>query len=291
MTRVQRDTVAGRAYLDVQNLARRSGRPTDELLHLYALEGFLARLSGSADSDRLVLKGGMLLAVWDARRPTRDIDLAGRRLLGEVDAVRDLVRTVAALQVDDGLDFDPRGVAAGMIRDEHEYAGVRVTVPGRLARAVIRFHVDVNIGDPIRPPPVPVDLPRLLGGDPVRILGYPLAMVLAEKLVTMVERAEANTRWRDFADVYQLTRDQAVPQAELREAIDTVAAFRGVRLHPLASLLGTYLRLAQDRWFAWRRKQALERALPEDFGAVLRAVAAFADPFLTENGETEGPRV
>lgn len=102
MTRVQRDTAAGRAYLDVQNLARRSGRSTDELLHLYALEGFLARLSASTAADRLVLEGGMLLAVWDARRPTRDIDLAGRRMPGEVDGVRDLLRTVAAVPVDDG---------------------------------------------------------------------------------------------------------------------------------------------------------------------------------------------
>jgi hypothetical protein len=62
MSRVRRDTVAGRAYLDLQNLARRTSRPTGELLHTYALEGFLDRLSRSPLSDRLVLKGGMLLA-------------------------------------------------------------------------------------------------------------------------------------------------------------------------------------------------------------------------------------
>jgi hypothetical protein len=170
----------------------------------------------------------MLLAIWDARRPTRDIDLAGRRIPSEVDAVRGLVRSVAALPAPDGLEFDTAGVTAGTIRDAAEYAGVRVTVPGRLARAVFRFHVDVNIGDPIQPPPVQVDLPRLLGGDPVRLLGYPIAMVLAEKVVTMVERAEANTRWRDFADVYLLTRDRPVHVAEFREAVVAVMAFRGV---------------------------------------------------------------
>ena len=91
MSRVQRDSPAGRAYLDVQNLARRSGRPTAELLHLYALEGFLERLSRSEAADRLVLKGGMLLSVWGARRPTRDIDLAGRPIRAEAVDVRDLV--------------------------------------------------------------------------------------------------------------------------------------------------------------------------------------------------------
>jgi hypothetical protein len=219
----------------------------------------------------------MLLAIWDARRPTRDIDLAGRRIPSEVDAVRGLVRSVAALPAPDGLEFDTAGVTAGTIRDAAEYAGVRVTVPGRLARAVFRFHVDVNIGDPIQPPPVQVDLPRLLGGDPVRLLGYPIAMVLAEKVVTMVERAEANTRWRDFADVYLLTRDRPVHVAEFREAVVAVIAFRGVSPRPLAPLRETMPRLAQPRWAAWRRKQQLEAVLPEEFADVLDAVVRFAD--------------
>ncbi len=280
MSRVQRDSVAGRAYLDVQNLARRSGRPTEELLHLYALEGFLLRLSGAEVADRLVLKGGMLLAIWDARRPTRDIDLAGRRIPSEVDAVRDLARSVSALPAPDGLEFDTTGVTAGTIREAAEYAGVRVTVPGRLARAVFRFHIDVNIGDPIQPPPVQVDLPRLLGGEPVRLLGYPIAMVLAEKVVTMVERAETNTRWRDFADVYLLTRDRPVPVVEFQEALAAVASFRRVDPRPLAPLRETMPPLAQPRWAAWRRKQQLEAVLPEEFADVLDAVVRFADAHL-----------
>jgi hypothetical protein len=59
--RPTRATVEGRAYLDLQNLARRQQRPTDELHQLYALEGFLARLARSPDADRLVLKGDVLL--------------------------------------------------------------------------------------------------------------------------------------------------------------------------------------------------------------------------------------
>jgi hypothetical protein len=39
-------------------------------LQLYALEGFLDRLSGSSHAGRFVLKGGVLLAAFDARRPT-----------------------------------------------------------------------------------------------------------------------------------------------------------------------------------------------------------------------------
>ena len=64
--RPTRATVEGRAYLDLQNLARRQQRPTDELQQLYALEGFLTRLSRSPHAHRLVLKGCVLLASYDA---------------------------------------------------------------------------------------------------------------------------------------------------------------------------------------------------------------------------------
>ncbi len=61
MSTPSRDTAAGRAYLDLQKLARTQKRPTDELFRLYALEGFLARLAASPHVSRLVLKGGVLL--------------------------------------------------------------------------------------------------------------------------------------------------------------------------------------------------------------------------------------
>ncbi|MDR1295556.1 MAG: nucleotidyl transferase AbiEii/AbiGii toxin family protein, partial [Bifidobacteriaceae bacterium] len=71
-----RDKASGRAYNDLKNLARRQGRDVAECFVLYALEGFLARLAASDHSNQFVLKGGVLMAAFSARRPTRDIDLA-----------------------------------------------------------------------------------------------------------------------------------------------------------------------------------------------------------------------
>jgi hypothetical protein len=210
VSRVQRDSVAGRAYLDVQNLARRTRRPTAELLHAYVLEGFLARLTCSPEAGGLVLKGGVLLAAFAAR---------------------------------------------------------------------VRFHVDVNVGDPIWPAPELVDLPRVLGGT-LRITGYPLAMVYAEKIVTAVERGVANTRWRDFADVYLLSRAHDANGGEVVAALTRVAEHRQVTLSPLTTAVAGFLRLAQSRWAARRRRQLLDGLLPEDFAEVLDAVIAFADPCL-----------
>lgn len=94
MTRPTRETRAGRVYLDLQNMARRNRRPTDELLALYALEGFLDRLSRSSDADRFVLKGGTLLA-YEVRRPTRDVDLHAFATANEPDRVLSRIRDIA----------------------------------------------------------------------------------------------------------------------------------------------------------------------------------------------------
>lgn len=81
-----RDSKAGQVYLDLQAKARREHRPTDELFEMYVLERFLYRLSLSAYRNRLVLKGGMLLAAFDDRRPTRDVDLLARATTSELRA-------------------------------------------------------------------------------------------------------------------------------------------------------------------------------------------------------------
>lgn len=86
MSAPSRATRAGRAYLDLRKLARESQRPVDELLQLFVLEAFLDRLASSRFAEQLVLKGGILLAAFEERRATRDIDLQAQAV--ESDAFR-----------------------------------------------------------------------------------------------------------------------------------------------------------------------------------------------------------
>ena len=281
MKRATQETEAGRRYLELQRKARHSGRPTDELLQLYALEGFLDPLARSAYVDRFVLKGGVLLAALDARRPTRDIDLAAHDLENSAAHVLSLIREIAAIDVDDGLVFDAGHATAETIRNEDQYSGVRVTLSGTLSRATIRLHVDINVGDPIWPEPQPVQLPRLLAGTLV-VRGYPLEMVFAEKIITALARGTANTRWRDFLDLYVLIRRHGVEARTLRASMQSVAQYRGIPLSPLESTLIGFPEIAQNRWLAWLRKQRLESAAPEDFATVLDLVVSFADPVLSD---------
>jgi hypothetical protein len=246
---------------------------------MYGLEGFLTRLVASPYKGKLVLKGGVLLAAYDTRRPTRDVDLQGHHLTNDTEAVLEMVRNIAAIDVDDGLALDAAGASAETIRDDEIYSGARVTITGHLSVARLRFHVDVNVGDPIWPRPQTISLPRLLSGSIV-LAGYPLPMVHAEKVLTAVQRGKANTRWRDFADIYTLTHRHDVDGHELASAATKVAAHRQVSFVPLRELLDGYAGQAQPQWSAWRRKHRLDDQLPQGFDAVLDVVIAFADPVL-----------
>ncbi len=285
MSAPSRATRAGRAYLDLRKLARESQRPVDELLQLYVLEAFLDRLASSPFAEQLVLKGGVLLAAFEERRATRDIDLQGQAVDGDVDSVCAMACEIASIAIDDGVVFETEMVSAEQIRDEEIYAGVRVTMTARLASARQHFHIDMNMGDPISPAPVQVRLPRLLGGE-MLLRAYPLAMVHAEKVVTAIARGTVNTRWRDFADIYVLARRHAIDGTELVRSVRRVSEHRQVQLVPLSGVLAGYGQIGQQRWAAWRRRQRLEHRLPEQFGDVVAAVIDFADPAIV--GAVEG---
>ena len=137
-----------------------------------------------------MLKGGVLLAAFGTRRPTRDIDLYADQLPGEVDAMREVVRSIAAI----ALELDPDSATAESIRDKNEYAGVRVTLTGTHSVAWLTVHIDINVGDPVWPDPRPIELPKILGGT-IEITGYPLTMVLAEKIVMLRPHPPGHESW------------------------------------------------------------------------------------------------
>ena len=280
MTPPNRQSVAGQVYLDLRRLAQTTGRATDELLQLYALEGFLDRLTRSDQRDHFVLKGGVLLAAYDARRATRDIDFAARALASDIDTMIETVRAIIDVHLDDGLSYDSDSLRAQIIREDNDYSGVRITATAQLATARLHFHLDINIGDPIWPEPTIVNVPRLLASEPIQIIGYPVSMVLAEKIVTAMQRGTANTRWRDFVDIRALLTTNPPDPGELRTAITRVANHRQATISPLAQTLDGYPALAQTRWIAWRRNQRLETTTPADFADLLQPVIAYVDALL-----------
>lgn len=281
MTRPSRETAAGRAYLDLQNQARRERRGTQELLTLYVVERWLARLNRSSYLDDFVLKGGMLLAVFGRRRPTVDADALARNMSADQDTVAARVAEIAGLpDFEDGVEFLVGTLSASPIRDEALYSGVRVSMEARIAKATVKFRLDVNFGDPVTPAPRLVELPALRpGADPIRVLGYPIETVVAEKLTTAIELGPASTRVRDYVDLYTLSTTRRFAHGSVQEALLATAAFRGTSLRPMSDAVANIVELRSAAYQGYRRKLGVDgEHLPLHFVEVVDAVVAFCRP-------------
>lgn len=283
MSRPTKATAAGRAYLDLQNLARRQRKVTAELLTMYVVERWLARLATSPYRNDFVLKGGMLLASLGARRPTADADALARNMASDEQTVVQRVVDIASIAMpEDGVQFDVASVRAQPIREESLYAGTRVRMNARLATAAVRLSLDINFGDPVTPEPQMVELPPLRPGmEPIGILGYPIETVIAEKLMTAVALGATNTRVRDFADVWTLTRDHPLDREMVRRALHATSTYRSTPLEPLSAAVGS---IGADRaatYASYRQRLGPDGdRLPASFAEVVAAVSAFADPLL-----------
>lgn len=228
----------------------------------------------------------MLLAAFDERRPTRDVDLAGLQLDNTIETVTKAIIEIASIEIDDGLAIATDQASAETIREDGAgYTGVRISLPATLASARVSFHVDVNVGDPIEPAPETTAVPRILGGT-IDVLSYSVEMVIAEKLVTAVQRGTANTRWRDFVDLHRIVRSRRLPGAQLVASTRLVADYRLATLAPLSTVLDGYGEVAQARWAAWRTKQKLQDEAPERIDDLIDSLVEFADPILDGTADT-----
>lgn len=209
------------------NLAHARGQPMELLLTRYALERLLHRLSLSPYRERFVLKGAMLLATWfdEPHRATRDVDLLGFGDAAE-DALLGTFRDIMAIEADDGVSFDLNGLRIEAIREEVEYGGSRLRTTAALAGARIPITVDIGFGDAVEPGVEYIDLPVLLDMPSPHLRAYPPETVIAEKFHAMVALGRANSRMKDYYDVWMLTRAFELEPVRLRRAIAATFARR-----------------------------------------------------------------
>jgi predicted nucleotidyltransferase component of viral defense system len=240
------------------NLAHARGQPMELLLTRYALERLLHRLSLSPHRDRFVLKGAMLLATWfdEPHRTTRDVDLLGFGDAAE-DALLATFREVMAIEVDDGLSFDLKGLEIEAIREAIEYGGSRLRTTAALAGARIPITLDIGFGDAVEPGVEDIDLPVLLGMPSPHLRAYPPETVIAEKFHAMVALGRANSRMKDYYDVWMLTSAFDLDPERLRRAIAATFARRNTAV-PAAVPDGLAAAFGADpakqrQWDAFRR--------------------------------------
>lgn len=276
------------------NKARATNRPFSELLHHYAIERFLYRLSKSPYRDRFVLKGALIFATWGSplSRPTRDVDLLSYTSNRPQDVVA-IVREICGQPVEgDGLVFDAGTVTAEPIKEQAEYPGVRVRFRGSLGDARVNMQVDMGFGDVVWPEPEMVEYPSLLNMPCPELHGYPRETVVAEKAQALVFLGAINTRMKDFYDLWLLASRFDFDGSLLSKAVAQTFTHRETDVPTdVPEALGSdFAQAKEGQWKAFLHASDISDA-PQEFARVIEQVRAFLWPVLralSEAGELRG---
>jgi predicted nucleotidyltransferase component of viral defense system len=245
------------------NRARAERADFNLMLTRYSLERLLYRLSVSPWADEFLLKGALLFDLWfdQPHRPTRDIDLLGFGS-SDLEHLIEVFQQVCTQAADDGMVFDPPSVKAAPIRKEANYEGVRVTLIGILDAARCSVQIDVGYGDAVTPAPELVTFPALLDDiAPPSLRAYPVYTVIAEKYEAIVSLGMANTRMKDYFDLWFLATYAEVDAAILLQAVQATFARRRTEVPASApmGLTGAFASspIKQQQWRAFLSKSKL----------------------------------
>ena len=191
----------------VRNLTKGDSLQAQIIMRNYVMERFLERISLSKYRNNFILKGGMLVSAMVGldTRSTMDIDTTIKNMPLSVENAREMIEEIIAVPIDDGMTFSIKSV--GEIMDEAEYTGVRVNLEATLETMRTPLKVDISTGDIITPREVLYTFKLMFEERTISILAYNLETVLAEKMETVIARGVANTRLRDYYDLYILQNE------------------------------------------------------------------------------------
>ncbi|MDO5102511.1 MAG: nucleotidyl transferase AbiEii/AbiGii toxin family protein [Lautropia sp.] len=279
----QRNTAASvRARL--LSHARQTQQDFNLVLTRYALERLLYRISISRHANQFLLKGALLFDLWFdiPHRPTRDADFLGFGS-SELTHLADVFKEICSINAEDGVSFLTDTVRSTRIRKEANYTGMRVTLLGLIDGARCPMQIDMGFGDAVTPEPEVHQFPVILSEFPApKLRVYPRYTVVAEKLEALSTLGIANTRMKDYFDLWFLSQHAEFDGNILKTAIQATFKRRKTRL-PAIAPFGLTDNFSQDpvkqtQWRAFLTKNQLE-APP--LNTVITCLRAFLAPAIT----------
>lgn len=282
MTSSHLRNIAASVHQRILNKSRESARPFNDLLQYYAIKRFLYRLSQSSYAEKFILKGALMLMVWEVRafRSTMDIDMLGK-MKSSTDAIIAMVRDVCLQEVEpDGIVFDPNSIRGQIITEDADCEGVRINFRGSLDTARISIQLDVGFGDIVIPSPELMAYPTILDLPAPHIRGYSKESTIAEKFEAMVRRGIMNSRMKDFWDIRLLSRQFDFDGQTLAAAItETFTTRHTVIPSDPVAFTEAFIQdeAKQSQWKAFLRKNRMIGA-QDTFEEAVNAVSLFLKP-------------
>lgn len=243
----------------IKNYAKSKNIAAQVVLQNYMFERFLERLSVSEYKDKLVIKGGILIAVIVGldTRSTMDLDTTLRNLSLTEERIRKVMESICNIELEDNVIFQMRGVVP--IRKDDRYGGFCVRIDAIYDTIITPLSIDVSTGDVITPYAVEYEFSGIFDENiRIKLWGYNIESVMAEKVETILSRGIFSTRPRDYYDIYILDTAQKYDFAVFEDALEATATHRG-SLQQISDRQGILQQLSnstelQDMWEKYRKK-------------------------------------
>ena len=271
-----------------ENGARKAEK-TQALLRVFMMERFLERIAVSEYRDRFILKGGMLVAAHAGldSRATKDIDTSIRMLSIQMEDIRKTLIEISQIDIDDGVVFEFQ--SAERIMEEHDYPGIRFGINALFEGTKQHFAIDISTDDIITPDAITFAYPLMFEERTIPLLAYNLETLLAEKMETILSRGTANTRIRDYYDIYMLTelKPQKISRDDFIAAFQATAAKRGTeqRVSDFSRILNT-IQESYEMQKKWERFRNTYYYVEEtEWTDVLKSVYGFANWIIPDEQE------
>ena len=260
----------------LRNLEIKEGGTMQDKLTMYALERSIYRLSVSKYADRFTLKGGIFLyALFDRKfaRATRDVDLLAQKIPNDVEKMEKVFLEIFSIDYDDALRYDMDSLKVQCIIEFKEYHGVNVFINTYLNRTRIPVSIDIGFGDVVYPNRERMNFPVLLDMEKPKVFVYSIYSVIAEKFEALTSLGIANSRYKDFYDIYILAKRFDMSGLKLKDAIQCTFVRRGTGMNDIVVFQDEFTMdiVRRNRWNAFvQKKKTMEKISFEDVIGLLK---------------------
>lgn len=244
----------------IKNKAVEAGVSAQLVLQNYIMERLLERMVLSEYKNNFIIKGGFLLSsmIGLHKRTTMDIDATVKGIIVDHDNIRRIFEEICMIEIDDNISF--KVLSTVDIRETDDYPGIRINLKAEYEKLSVPIVVDLSAGDKVTPSEVKYRFKLIFEERYITIPAYNTETILAEKLETILSRSVANTRPRDFYDIYVLynLKNNEIAPKTLKSAVIATFTKRNT-LDILKNCKNIISRISQDsrmisQWESYRRK-------------------------------------
>ena len=211
----------------IRNVSKGNDRIAKSYIRIYFMERFMERVSLSKYRDNFILKGGMLVSslLGIDLRTTMDIDTTVESLPLTKEYMLEVLDEICNIELEDNIVF--KVVKIENIMDDFEYPGLRINMEATLEKLRQPVKIDISTNDKITPSAIEYEYKLMFEDRSILLNTYNIETTLAEKTQTIISRGTANTRMRDFYDIYKLEKEISFSVDVLKEAFKETCVRRG----------------------------------------------------------------